>query len=87
MMRVGMRPYEFESEFARRYFTHGEKAGIRQGKRDAVRNAVFVVLDARTIPIPHDVRDRITACAETEQLSLWLRRAAVVEDADDLFRD
>ncbi|WP_431964839.1 hypothetical protein [Nocardia sp. bgisy134] len=87
MMRIGGRPYVYESEFARRYFADGEKAGIRQGKRDAIRDSVFVVLNVRAIPVPDDVRDRISACAETEQLSAWLRRAAVVEDADDLFRD
>ncbi len=87
MMRIGGRPYEYESEFARRYFADGEKTGIRLGNRDAVRNSVFVVLDARAISVPDDVRDRITACAEIEQLSLWLPRAAVVENADDLFVD
>ena len=39
------------------------------------------------IEVPVDVRERITSCTELDQLETWIRRAATVSTAQDLFSD
>ncbi|TQN27668.1 hypothetical protein FHX37_4393 [Haloactinospora alba] len=80
---------EYRSDFARKYFTQGEARGEARGEakgeaRGEARS-VLAVLEARGIAVPEDVRSRITGCADTEQLNVWVRRAAVVDSAEELF--
>jgi hypothetical protein len=69
----------YRSDFARRH--NG------QGQIDALANDVLIVLDARGIEVPEDVRERITSCTELDRLETWIRRAATVSTAQDLFSD
>jgi hypothetical protein len=72
--------YEYQSEFARRYFGQGEAKGEAK--------AVLAILDARGIAVPDDVRARIAGCTDLDQLDTWIRRAATadkVQDLDDTF--
>ena len=43
-----------------------------------------MVLDARGINVPDELRERITACTDLEQLGKWIRRAATAHTAQDL---
>lgn len=70
---VRTRTYEYQSDFARRYFAQGEA------------EAVLAVLDARGLDVPDDVRSRITECTDLDQLNAWVRRAATAESVQDLF--
>jgi hypothetical protein len=69
--------YQYQSDFARRYFDEGEARGEAR--------AVLTVLDARGIDVPDEVRTRVTSCTDVEQLNAWVRRAATVTSAQDLF--
>ncbi|WP_438022630.1 hypothetical protein [Sorangium sp. So ce233] len=73
MMKSG---YEYQSEFARSYVAKGE---IKAKAHD-----VLVVLEARGLEIPAEVRERVLANADLAELDRWLRRAAVVSDAREL---
>jgi hypothetical protein len=44
-----------------------------------------MVLEARGVEVPDDVRARITRCADLDQLDGWLRRAVTADSAQDLF--
>ena len=71
--------HRYRSDFARRYYG--------QGQTDTRANDVLLVLDARGIEVPEDVRERITSCTELDQLETWIRRAATVGTAQDLFAE
>ncbi|MGH3567160.1 MAG: hypothetical protein ACRDRH_14255 [Pseudonocardia sp.] len=73
--------YEYQSDFARRYFSQGEAKGKAEGEA----KAVLAVLDARGIDVPDRARARIADCSDIDQLDTWVRRAVTAESVHDLF--
>jgi hypothetical protein len=67
--------HRYQSDFARRYYGQGEA------------HAVVTVLETRGIEVPADVRERIAACTDLDQLTTWVRRAVTVRTAQDLFAE
>lgn len=72
-----LKGFEYQSEFARRYFSEGEARGEAQ--------ALLAILEARAIEVPADVRADITACTDLATLDTWIRRAAIADKIQDLF--
>ncbi|WP_437875623.1 hypothetical protein [Sorangium sp. So ce513] len=68
--------YQFQSEFARSY--------VAKGKIEAKAHDVLAVLDARGLEVPVEVRERVLASTDVDELDRWIRRAAVVSDAREL---
>jgi hypothetical protein len=64
--------YEYQSEYARRYFFEGKAEGTAEGEVDAL----LTVLSARGIDVPDDARARIAGCTDVQQLQTWIRRAS-----------
>ncbi|GAA1527465.1 hypothetical protein [Nocardioides humi] len=56
-------------------------AGAAQGKSQDV----LLVLAAREITVPADVRDKVLATTDTDLLERWLRRAATAATLDEVF--
>lgn len=81
MMPIKIETYEYESDFARRYYGQGKTEGRSEGEA----KALLRVLAARGIAVSDDARARITACADLDQLERWLDRAVSVDSADELF--
>jgi hypothetical protein len=83
--------HRYQSDFARRYFdageAEGEEKGRAEGKAEGEAWAVLAVLSARGIEVPDDVRQRIEACTDLEQLGTWIRRAVTAVAAQDIFED
>ncbi|MGH3612156.1 MAG: hypothetical protein ACRDRK_05995 [Pseudonocardia sp.] len=75
--------YEYQSDFARRYFSRGKAEGEAKGKAEGEAKAVLAVLDARGIDVP--ARARIAECSDIDQLDTWERRAVTVDSVHDLF--
>lgn len=69
--------YEYQSDFARRYFY--------QGRAEGEADALLTVLGARGIDVSDDARARITACTDPDQLKTWIRRASTADTVDQLF--
>jgi Uma2 family endonuclease len=63
----------------------GRAEGLTKGLAKGLAAAVFVMLKARGIRIPKAARERIEGCADLAQLDRWVRRAAVVQKAAQLF--
>ncbi|WP_435110066.1 hypothetical protein [Nocardiopsis synnemataformans] len=76
-----VRDYEFRTELIGRPFREGEAKGRAAGRAEAILG----VLDARGIAVPDEVRDRVTASSDLDELDRWVRRAAKVDSAEDLF--
>jgi hypothetical protein len=78
---VSTQTFEFQSAYARRLKAEGRAEGRAEGEA----RLVLAVLDARGIDVPDDVRARITACSDPDQLEAWGRRAAVIGAIGELF--
>ncbi|WP_437991362.1 hypothetical protein [Sorangium sp. So ce145] len=81
MMKSG---YQFQSEFARSYVAKGREEGIREGTLKTKAQAVLAILEARGIEVPAEVRERVLASTDIDELDRWIRRAAVISDAREL---
>lgn len=77
LMKIGSVDYEYQSDFARRYY--GE------GKAEGEAKAILAVLAARGIAVPEEVRARITECTDLDQLEAWVRSAATADSIYDVF--
>ncbi|MCL6671393.1 hypothetical protein [Streptomyces panaciradicis] len=61
--------------------------GREQGRLQSRQEIILLTLEWRGIPVPDSVRDRVTACADLDQLATWARRALGATDAGELFAD
>jgi hypothetical protein len=89
--------YEYQSDFARRYFNKGRTEGRAEGeaegraegeargRAEGEASAVLAVLDARGVEVPDDVRADIAGCTDLGQLDTWVRRAATANKVHELF--
>lgn len=57
----------------------------RLQRASAGASAVIIVLDARGIPITDEQKHRILGCSDLDVVGGWIRKAATVESADELF--
>jgi hypothetical protein len=78
---VATRPYEYQSDFVRRYILQGRAEGEATGER----RMVLAVLDARGFEVSRDTRERIARCTDADLLEEWGRRAATITTVEDLF--
>jgi Putative restriction endonuclease len=63
----------------------GRTQGKAEGEVTGLVAAVIAVLDARGIRVTKAARERIERCSDLAQLDRWVRRAAVVRKAAELF--
>lgn len=79
------------SPFARSYAAQGRAEGLSEGRAQGLAEgraeAVLAMLDARGIDVPDEVLERITGCADLNQLDAWIRLAATVDSIGELFVD
>ncbi|WP_437854666.1 hypothetical protein [Sorangium sp. So ce363] len=81
MMKSG---YQFQSEFARGYVAKGRQEGRKEGILEAKAHDVLAFLEARGLEVPAEVRERVLASTDLDELDRWIRRAAVISDAREL---
>ena len=86
---VKIADYEWQSDFAKTHIAEGLAEGRAEGRAEGEAKgeakSVLLVLDARGLPVPDSVRERVTGCTDTDQLERWVRRAAVIDRAEQLF--
>ncbi len=58
-----------------------------EGRAQGRAQSILVVLEARGINVPDEVRERVTACDDLEVLDRWLVRAATAPSAEEIFRE
>jgi hypothetical protein len=71
--------YEFQSEVGRN--------GQVRGRVESKAEDILEVLDARGIAVTDEQRNRISDCQDLDTLNGWIRKAATVASADDLFTE
>jgi hypothetical protein len=76
-----MKGYEYQSDFAKKYFTQGYAEGFAEGFfkgfTEATALNVLTVLRVRGIEVSDAVRERILAQKDPERLERWLEKAIV----------
>jgi hypothetical protein len=81
MMKSG---YQFQSEFARSHIAKGREEGFREASIKAKAHDVLAFLEARGLEVPVEVRERVLASNDLDELDRWIRRAAIISDAREL---
>jgi hypothetical protein len=76
---------EYRSDYNRAIFAEGEARGEAKGEARGEAKAIMTVLESRGLTISEDVRARILACTDIDQLDAWLRRVGTVNTVDELF--
>ncbi len=90
---IMVQKYEYQSEYARRYFgqglAEGKAEGMAEGKAEGLAEGkaegVLRVLQARGINVPDELAERVRACRDMPTLDTWLTRAATLTDVRELF--
>ena len=59
--------------------------GAAEGKAEALAESILAVLQARGVPVPAEVAERVRATRDPCSLEAWLRRAATCTEAHRLF--
>ncbi len=72
---------DLEDEFVNWVLAIGEKRGLAEGEA----RSILTVLEERGIALSPAERERVLACFDRLQLESWLRRAATVRSATELF--
>ena len=87
LMRVGT--YEYQSDFARKYFYEGKAEGKVEGKAEGeaegLARAILTLLEVRGIAVPEEGQERLYQITDLDRLDEMLRRATTVESVDALF--
>ncbi|MFI9200360.1 hypothetical protein [Streptomyces sp. NPDC053048] len=68
-------------------FLDGEAKGRAEGRVEERAQMVLHVLEKRGIPVPDEIRERVTSCTYLDILADWMDRAFVVSKAEDIFND
>lgn len=79
--------YFWRHPLAEQVREEGRKQGLKEGRLQSRQEIILLTLEWRGIPVPDSVRDRVTACADLDQLATWARRALGATDAGELFAD
>lgn len=58
-----------------------------EGEAKGEAKGILLVLEVRGIPVPADVRERITTCTDLDRVDTWLERSRTVMRAEDLFAE
>jgi len=69
------------------FFDESQRQSFERGRAAEKAADVLDVLDARGIAVGTEDRSRILECTDLELLGKWVRRAATVTNADELFVD
>ena len=92
--------YEYQSEFARKYFGQGRAEGEARGKALGLHEglalglqegltkgkaeALLAVLAARGLPVSPELRERVLGCTDIGRLEAWLTRAVSAASAAEV---
>jgi hypothetical protein len=82
-----MKGYEYQSDFAKKYYGQGRDEGRTEGRTEGAAGALLTVLRARGFTVPDAARERIVAEKDPARMERWLERAAVAASIADVLDD
>ncbi len=75
--------YQYQSEFHKKHHALAKAEVTAEGKAEDV----LAFLEARGINVSAEQKERIQACTDLELLHRWIRKAATITSADELFTE
>jgi hypothetical protein len=78
-----MKNYEYQSDFAKKYYGQGRDDGRAEGEA----RALLAALRARGIQVPDAARERILAEKDPDRLERWVERAVIATSLADVLDD
>jgi len=90
--------YQYQSDFAKKYYGQGRDEGIREGRdegiregrdegvREGIRRSLARLLGGRGIALTAETRATIDGCQDLSTLEGWLDRATTAVTITDIFR-
>ena len=86
-------PYQYQSEFARKYFSlgeaegeaRGEARGKAQGEARGKAQLLLKLLRFKGFPVAPELTDRIESCQDLAQLDRWAELTLTATGLDDIF--
>ncbi|GAA2291364.1 hypothetical protein GCM10010402_57260 [Actinomadura luteofluorescens] len=81
--------YEWQSDFARKHIAEGEARGRAEGeakgKAEGEAELLLIVLEGHGFTVDDELRRRITACTDLQQIQIWARRVGTARTLDEIF--
>jgi hypothetical protein len=77
--------YEYQSDFAKKYYGQGKAEGRAEGHAEGLRAALYGLASSRGIMFSDASRARIDGCSDVERLTRWVVRAASATSDTELF--
>jgi hypothetical protein len=81
---AGRKAFQMQPQGAQ-FFDESQRQSFNRGRAESKAAAVLAVLESRDLTISNSQRDRIESCSDLATLDRWIRRAAVVTSAEELF--
>jgi hypothetical protein len=82
-LEIVMKGYEYQSDFAKKYYGQGRD----EGRAEARAGDVLTVLRVRGVAVPDAARERILAQKDPSLLERWLERAILAPSVADVLDD
>ena len=82
-----MKGYEYQSDFAKKYFAQGRDQGRDEGRREEAARNLLTVLRVRGIQVNDATRERILVQKDPKQLERWMERAILATTIADVLDD
>jgi hypothetical protein len=79
-----MKGYEYQSDFAKKYYGQGRDDGLAEGEALGEARALLAALRGRGIPVPDAAREQILAERDLDRLERWVERASVASSLADV---
>lgn len=79
------RDYEFQSDFARKYFSKGHAEGHAEGRFEGRIEGLLLALNVRGFTVTERLRERILSCRDLNLLDTWYARARSANSLAELF--
>jgi hypothetical protein len=77
--------YQFQSEFAQKYFFEGKHEGKEEGELKGEAKMLLRIIDRRGVAISSHDRERVMSCADASQIEAWADRALTATTRDEIF--
>jgi hypothetical protein len=79
--------YEYQSDFARKYFAQGKAEGEAKGEAKGKAEMLLKLLELKGFTVSDAERERILGCADIAQLDAWADRVLIAATLDDVLSD
>ena len=90
---MNIEDYEYQSDFARKYYFRGVRKGKAEGKREGkaegkaegIAESLLTILTLKGLVPDVELRARVSACSDIPQLERWLAQALTATRLTDVF--